>query len=71
MPLISYCTAALTSLSDSLSYTTFLFYLKHSCITKVSLQRDLRSKVQHLQRDLRLEVEYLMLLFPNVKLNRC
>ena len=30
-----------------------LQHLKHSCITKVSLQRDLRSKVQHLQRGLR------------------
>ena len=35
---------------------------QHSFIAKVSLQPDLRSKVQHLQRDLHLEVQHLMML---------
>ena len=35
---------------------------QHSCIAKVSLQPDLRSKVQHLQRDLHLEVQHLKML---------
>ena len=39
-----------------------LLHLKHSCITKFSLQHDLRSKVQHLQPDLRLKVQHLMIL---------
>ena len=43
--------------------------LKHSCITKVSSKRDLRSKVQHLQCDLHLEVQYLTTLcVPRVSL---
>ena len=40
----------------------FLLHSKHSCITNVSMRRDLRSKVQHLQRDLRLEVQHLLML---------
>ena len=35
---------------------------KHLCVTKVSLQCDFRSKVQHLQRDLHQEVQHLMML---------
>ena len=35
--------------------------LKHLCVTKVSLQRDLRSKAQHLQRDMCLEVHLMTL----------
>ena len=39
-----------------------LLYLKHLFITKVSLERDLRWKVQHLQHDLCLEVKNLIML---------
>ena len=35
--------------------------LKHSCITKVSLERDLHWKVQHLQHDFCLEVKNLIM----------
>ena len=44
-------------------YTNDLFlYLKHLRITKVSLQRDLGSKIQLSKRDLRVEAEHLMML---------
>ena len=47
----------------SLCTRDLLLHIKHSCMTKVSLQRDLHSKVRHLQCDLRLQVQHLMLLY--------
>ena len=43
-------------------------HLKHWCTIKVSLQRNLSSKAQHLQRDLHLEVQHLMICCASVVL---
>ena len=39
-----------------------LLPIKQLCITKVSLQCDMHSKVQHMQRNMHLEVHHLMML---------
>ena len=39
-----------------------IYPTKHSCNVEVSLQRGMRSKVQHVQRDLPLEIQHLMML---------
>ena len=40
MPLIVYCTAVLNSLSDSVSYITFLFSEWRIGLSKIMLQRE-------------------------------
>ena len=43
-------------------YTWFAPSFETSVHHKISVQRDLRSKVQHMQRNLHLEVQHLMML---------